>query len=133
MNKLASKENPAVFQEIERAILNFVQMTNELIYDKSTVTYLEKGRIEVNGKLIPLNVFEIIQGLAEFNSKLFKTKKTSESLQVELKHYVEGCEFTEEIVQGYMLTLEIKISTKQTLELPKGSKYFMLIAEQNRR
>lgn len=49
-----------------------------------------KGKVEVNKRLIPLNVLEIIEGLAEFNQRLFQTKGVNEQLKVELKSYVEG-------------------------------------------
>ena len=82
-----------------------------MLLEQHSFALMSNCKIRANDLYIQLNVYELYMSLMQFNQKLFKTDKASDqSLKIELTHFVDGLKPNEPIMEGYMVTIKLKIT-----------------------
>lgn len=62
-----------------------------MIFDEVSCAMLMKGKIQINNRLISLNVVQIFYSIAEFTDQILrKSTKGTQQFKVELKAFVDG-------------------------------------------
>ena len=106
-----------------------------MLLDEQSCAMLTKGKIQVQNKLLNLNVIQIFTSFAEFTDQLLRegTRSVSQRFKAELKAYVDGLPPNEPVFTGYVLTFDVKITnqSKELLARPFAETHQAFIFDEN--